>query len=118
MMAVPTVYASLLDVPHGEHDLSSLRHSLVGAAPMPIEVFNRFERSTGLRLLESQGMTEGTAVASLNPIAGRRKVGSIRLPLPSNGYACPSNPWRRCHECPHQSPVQARPASGRHGSAQ
>jgi fatty-acyl-CoA synthase len=82
MMAVPTIYASLLDVPHGGHDLSSLRHCLVGAAPMPVEVFNRFERITGVRLLEGYGMTEGTAVSSLNPVNGMRKVGSIGLPLP------------------------------------
>jgi fatty-acyl-CoA synthase len=82
MMAVPTVYASLLDIPIGEHDLSCLRHCLVGAAPMPLEVFNRFERITGVKLLEGYGMTEGTAVSSLNPVAGQRKVGSIGLPLP------------------------------------
>jgi len=82
MMAVPTVYASLLDIPSGEHDLSSLRHCLVGAAPMPVEVFNRFERATGVKMLEGYGMTEGTAVSSLNPADGQRKVGSIGLPLP------------------------------------
>jgi fatty-acyl-CoA synthase len=82
MMAVPTVYASLLEIPCGEYDLSNLHHCLVGAAPMPIEVFNRFERITGVKLLEGYGMTEGTAVSSLNPVDGRRKVGSIGLPLP------------------------------------
>ena len=87
MMAVPTVYASLLDIPSGDCDLSSLRHCLVGAAPMPIEVFNRFERQTGVKLLEGYGMTEGTAVSSLNPVAGQRKVGSIGLPLPYNELA-------------------------------
>jgi fatty-acyl-CoA synthase len=87
MMAVPTIYASLLDMPFGDHDLSSLRHCLVGAAPMPIEVFNRFERLTSVQLLEGYGMTEGTAVSSLNPVAGRRKVGSIGLPLPYNELA-------------------------------
>lgn len=87
MMAVPTVYASLLDIPPGDCDLSSLRHCLVGAAPMPIEVFNRFERQTGVKLLEGYGMTEGTAVSSLNPVAGQRKVGSIGLPLPYNELA-------------------------------
>jgi fatty-acyl-CoA synthase len=84
MMAVPTVYASLLDIPSGDCDLSNLRHCLVGAAPMPVEVFNRFERQTGVKLLEGYGMTEGTAVTSLNPVAGQRKVGSIGLPLPYN----------------------------------
>jgi fatty-acyl-CoA synthase len=87
MMAVPTIYASLLDIPPGDCDLSNLRHCLVGAAPMPVEVFNRFERQTGVKLLEGYGMTEGTAVSSLNPVAGQRKVGSIGLPLPYNELA-------------------------------
>jgi acyl-CoA synthetase (AMP-forming)/AMP-acid ligase II len=64
-----------------------LRHCLVGAAPMPIEVFNRFERTTGVRMLEGYGMTESTAVSSLNPVHGQRKVGSIGLPLPYNELA-------------------------------
>lgn len=82
MMAVPTVYASLLDIPIGDYDLSSLRLCLVGAAPMPIEVYQKFERATGVKLIEGYGMTEGTAVSSLNPVTGQRKVGSIGLPLP------------------------------------
>jgi fatty-acyl-CoA synthase len=87
MMAVPTVYASLLDVPVGVHDLSNLRYCLVGAAPMPVGVFNRFERLAGVQLVEGYGMTEGTAVSSLNPMQGQRKVGSIGLPLPYNELA-------------------------------
>jgi fatty-acyl-CoA synthase len=82
MMAVPTVYAALLDIPTGRHDLSSLRLCLVGAAPMPIEVYQKFERATGVKLIEGYGMTEGTAVSTLNPVNGQRKVGSIGLPLP------------------------------------
>jgi fatty-acyl-CoA synthase len=82
MMAVPTVYATLLDIPTGHHDLSSLHLCLVGAAPMPIEVYQKFERATGVKLIEGYGMTEGTAVSTLNPVNGQRKVGSIGLPLP------------------------------------
>jgi fatty-acyl-CoA synthase len=82
MMAVPTIYAALLDVPPGDHDLSSLRRCLVGAAPMPLEVYQKFERATGVKLIEGYGMTEATAVSTLNPMDGQRKVGSIGLPLP------------------------------------
>jgi fatty-acyl-CoA synthase len=82
MMAVPTIYAALLDIPVGANDISSLRNCMVGAAPMPVEVFRRFQEVTGLRLLEGYGMTEGAAVSSINPVDGERKVGSIGLPLP------------------------------------
>jgi fatty-acyl-CoA synthase len=82
IMAVPTVYAALLDLPVGDHDISNLRHCLVGAAPMPAEVFRKFQELTGVRLLEGYGMTEGAAVSSLNPVNGQRRLGSIGLPLP------------------------------------
>jgi fatty-acyl-CoA synthase len=82
MMAVPTIYAALLEVPVANHDISSLRNCMVGAAPMPQDVFRRFRAMTGLRILEGYGMTEGTAVSSINPVGGDRRVGSIGLPLP------------------------------------
>ncbi|NJD32521.1 MAG: acyl-CoA synthetase, partial [Gammaproteobacteria bacterium] len=82
MMAVPTIYAALLDVPIGDYDISCMRRCYVGAAPMPVEVFRRFQQVTGLTLLEGYGMTEGAAVSSINPVQGESKVGSIGLPLP------------------------------------
>lgn len=79
---VPTVYAALLNVPIGEADITSLRFGICGAAPMPVETFNRFEKATGIRLLEGFGMTETTACASVNPRDGERRVGSVGLPVP------------------------------------
>ena len=79
---VPTVYASLLQVPVGAHDLGSLEYGLCGAAPMPIEVFRSFEERTGVKILEGYGLTEATCVSSINPIRGERRVGSIGLRLP------------------------------------
>ncbi|NUX56722.1 acyl-CoA synthetase [Paraburkholderia youngii] len=80
--AVPTLYASLLDVPVGAHDVSSLEYGLCGAAPMPVEVFRAFQERTGIRILEGYGLTEGTCVSSVNPPFGERKPGSIGLGLP------------------------------------
>ncbi|MDB5999930.1 MAG: AMP-binding enzyme family protein [Rhizobacter sp.] len=79
---VPTVYAALLNVPIEGADVSSLRFGICGAAPMPIELFNRFERATGIRILEGYGMTETTATACVNPRDGERRIGSIGLPAP------------------------------------
>lgn len=79
---VPTVYAALLNVPIAGADVSSLRFGICGAAPMPVEMFRRFEQATGIRLLEGFGMTETTACASVNPRDGERRVGSIGLPVP------------------------------------
>lgn len=79
---VPTLYAGLLQVPVGKADLSSLEYGLCGAAPMPTEVFRRFEQVTGIRILEGYGLTEGTCVSAVNPPEGERRVGSIGLRLP------------------------------------
>ncbi|CAN0625263.1 Acyl-CoA synthetase [Burkholderia multivorans] len=79
---VPTLYASLLDVPVGDHVIDSLEYGLCGAAPMPVEVFRAFQQKTGIRILEGYGLTEGTCVSSINPPTGERRLGSIGLRLP------------------------------------
>jgi len=80
--SVPTVLSMLLDVPKGEADISSLRFAGCGAAPLSVELFRRFEKHTGMKILEGYGLTEGTCVSSINPSFGERKIGSIGLRLP------------------------------------
>ena len=80
--SVPTVLSMLLDVPKGEADISSLRFAGCGAAPLSVELFRRFEKRTGMKILEGYGLTEGTCVSSINPSFGERKIGSIGLRLP------------------------------------
>ncbi|CAJ0860383.1 Long-chain-fatty-acid--CoA ligase [Ralstonia sp. LMG 32965] len=79
---VPTLYASLLQVPVGERDVRSLEYGLCGAAPMPVEVFRRFQEQTGIKILEGYGLTEATCVSSVNPPMGERRLGSIGLRVP------------------------------------
>lgn len=79
---VPTIYSALLDRKVGEADVSSLRYGMVGAAPMPVSVFRRFEEATGIKILELYGMTESTCVSTCNPRDGERRVGSIGLRMP------------------------------------
>jgi len=79
---VPTIYGGLLQVPIGDADVSSLRMALCGGAPMPRDIIRRFEKATGIILLEGYGMTEGTCVSSCNPSFGERRVGSIGFRLP------------------------------------
>jgi fatty-acyl-CoA synthase len=80
--AVPTVYASLLEVPVAGADVSSLHYAICGAAPMPPEVFRRFEQLTGLKILEGYGLTEATCASCVNPPAGERRIGSVGIPMP------------------------------------
>jgi long-chain acyl-CoA synthetase len=78
---VPTVYGILNSTPGAEKfDLSRLRFCICGAAPMPREIFEAFERKFRARIMEGYGLSEGTCASSVNPI-DRRKVGTIGLPL-------------------------------------
>jgi fatty-acyl-CoA synthase len=80
--AVPTILSVLLDVPKGNVDISSLRYLICGAAPLSVELFQRFEKATGMRILEGYGLTEGTCASSINPLYGESRVGSIGIRLP------------------------------------
>jgi fatty-acyl-CoA synthase len=79
---VPTVYAALMQQPTQDRDLSSLEYGLCGAAPMPVELMRAFQESTGLKILEGYGLTEGTCVSTCNPPLGERRTGAIGLRLP------------------------------------
>ena len=80
---VPSVYSVLLGVPESaNYDLSSLRFCICGAAPMPVEIFERFEKKFNAYILEGYGLSEGTCVSSINPPPPqKRKIGSIGLSL-------------------------------------
>lgn len=79
---VPTLYASLLQIPINDRRIDSLEFGLCGAAPLPVEVFRNFQARTGLKILEGYGLTEGTCVSSVNPPFGDRHLGSIGLRIP------------------------------------
>jgi fatty-acyl-CoA synthase len=79
---VPTVFSALLNVPLEAQDISSLEFAVCGAAPMPVEVFRKFEDQTKVRILEGYGLTEGTCISSINPPFGERRIGSIGFRLP------------------------------------
>ena len=85
--SVPTVLSTLLDIPKGDADLSSLRYAICGAAPLSVELFQRFEAHSGMKILEGYGLTEGTCASCVNPLFGERKVGSIGLRIPYNQMA-------------------------------
>ena len=81
--AVPTIYAVLAQLPVESCDLSSVRFAVCGAAPMPVELFNKFEKATGIRIVEGYGLTEATVCSTMNPPAAREaRIGSIGLRIP------------------------------------
>ena len=79
--AVPTILSVLLDTPIGDADISSLRFTICGAAPLSVELCHRYEAHTGMKVLEGYGLTEGTCVSTSTPLMGEHKIGSIGLRL-------------------------------------
>jgi long-chain acyl-CoA synthetase len=78
------MYAAITDVKDARsYGLSSLHACLSGAAPLPVEVQEGFERITRARLVEGYGLSEAGPVTHVNPFAGPRRTGFIGLPLPS-----------------------------------
>src|SRR6185295_12607321 len=81
--AVPTIYISLLNHPKAkEYGLDRVRGFNSGSAPLPVEIIDKFERMTGGTLHEGYGLSEASPVTHSTPSLGKRKPGSIGLPLP------------------------------------
>jgi long-chain acyl-CoA synthetase len=85
MAAVPATFQAINQYPGIERaDLSSVKMCNSGAAPLPVEVLQRFEQLTGGKISEGFGLTETSPVTHCNPLFSQRKVGSIGVPLPSS----------------------------------
>ncbi|TMK85975.1 MAG: long-chain fatty acid--CoA ligase [Actinobacteria bacterium] len=80
---VPRLYIAINEAKETpKHDLTSIRACLSGAAPLPRAVAEEFERITGAKVCEGYGLTETSPITHANPIYGKRKEGSIGLPIP------------------------------------
>jgi long-chain acyl-CoA synthetase len=80
---VPTMYVGLNSHPDiKKYNLRSIQSCVSGAAPLPLEVQQQFEKITGGKVSEGYGLSEAPVVVTSNPITGKRKVGSIGVPFP------------------------------------
>jgi long-chain acyl-CoA synthetase len=80
---VPALYVSLINHPDiSQYDVSSIKACISGAAPLPVEIQQRFQELTGGRLVEGYGLSEATPVTHANPIYGENRIGTIGLPFP------------------------------------
>ena len=82
MSAVPTVFQVLLNNPMDGVDTSKIEFATCGAAPLPLELARQFTDTTGIKILEGYGLTEGTSVSTVNPLGGEARIGSIGFRLP------------------------------------
>lgn len=84
LVSVPSLYMMLLDTPGFRTlDFSRLSFALSGAAPFPEEAVRDLETVIGEgKLLEVYGMTESSPILTMNPHLGKKKVGTVGLPVP------------------------------------
>ena len=83
MSAVPTMLVYLLNFPDADRfDTHSMRVWGSGAAPLPVEIVEPFERKFGGRILEGYGLTEASPVVSAHRLSSPRKLGSVGRAIP------------------------------------
>jgi acyl-CoA synthetase (AMP-forming)/AMP-acid ligase II len=80
IITVPTAIAALMQRPV-DADVSSVKTAFSGSSPLPVELFNRFERAAGINIVEGYGLTEATCLVSCNPVEGEKRIGSVGIPF-------------------------------------
>ena len=78
---VPTAISALMQRPVNA-DISSIKTAFSGSSPLPVELFKRFEETTGVNIVEGYGLTEATVLVSGNPVDGVKKIGSVGIRFP------------------------------------
>lgn len=83
MVNVPTVFFELMKKPEFKAvDKSTIKWCLSAAAPFPPENMKELESIIGEgNFIELYGMTETSPVTSCNPRYGKKKAGSVGLPI-------------------------------------
>ena len=81
---VPTLFLELLKKPEFRSlDFSTVRWFISGAAPFPADHLRKFEATVGEgKLIEVLGMTETSPLTTALPLYGKKKAGSVGIPLP------------------------------------
>jgi long-chain acyl-CoA synthetase len=80
---VPAMYVAIVNHPKvHKYNLRSIKVCCSGAAPLPVEVQQRFQELTGARLVEGYGLSEASPVTHGNPAYGECRIGTIGLPWP------------------------------------
>jgi long-chain acyl-CoA synthetase len=77
--AIPPFYRSMVQSPL--QPPLPLRFCISGSAPLPAQILQDFEAKFKIPLIEGYGLSEASPVVTKNPLDGRRKPGSIGLPI-------------------------------------
>jgi long-chain acyl-CoA synthetase len=80
--AVPTIYNAIATAAEKYRvDISSLRVCVSGGAPLPAEIRERFQKLTGVRIIEGYGLTEASPAVTSNPPDGEVRADSVGIPV-------------------------------------
>jgi long-chain acyl-CoA synthetase len=85
LINVPSLYMMLMEEPgFRKLDFSNLKFCVSGAAPFPADGIEELERVIGAnKLIEVYGMTETSPIITMNPRRGKKKAGTVGLPVQS-----------------------------------
>ena len=82
-LGVPSMFVALLRLPeHFTAKFAPLKFCVSGGAALPVAVMEQFEKRFGKLIYEGDGPTECSPVTCVNPIGGKRKHGTVGLPVP------------------------------------
>jgi long-chain acyl-CoA synthetase len=83
LLGPPTMYAALAAVPSaGPEAMATVRLAYCGAAPLPLEVAEAWQRRFGQRLLQGYGLTEASPVVTSALPDQEAPPTSVGVPLP------------------------------------
>ena len=82
LACVPTIMASLLNVPKRAGEAASVRIAYTGGSPLPSELASKFEQQTGIAVRNILGMTECAGLVTIGLARAPRVPGATGLRLP------------------------------------
>jgi long-chain acyl-CoA synthetase len=84
MTGVNTLFNALLNDPGFQKlDFRHLRAAVGGGMAVQRSVAEAWQKATGIPLSEGYGLTESSPCASMNPLDGNERIGTIGLPMSS-----------------------------------
>jgi acyl-CoA synthetase (AMP-forming)/AMP-acid ligase II len=92
--AVPAIVGRLAELVPDEVVPDRVRLIRSASAPLPVATLHRFERTTGIPVIETYGMTEAASQITANPLTGARKPGSVGLPVAIDLRIADPSPYR------------------------
>ncbi len=79
--SITTMNVAVVNFPDvDQYDLSSLKRSLTGGAPVPGEILEKWRKKVGTELSEGYGLSESISQTHMNPVHTPR-YGTIGLPM-------------------------------------